>query len=534
MATKKIPTRPSVETWHVTKPAIESAGGVVSSQHRLASEAGAEILARGGNAIDAAIAASFVLATVEPWMSGLGGCGYMMVRQSGAPGAQMVDFGTIASAALDASHYPLTGSGGGDMFGWPAVLEDRNLKGYSSITLPTQVGGLTLAHERFGTTPWSELLAPAIASAEVGMTADWYSTIAIAAAAADLAKDKTAAAIYLPDCFPPAGQWSLPAPRIALGNLARTLHRLAEAGGDEFYRGEIAEKVLADLATGGCPITRDEFSNYRARVVDVDAHAYRTAQVFAAPGLTAGPTLISALDSMQAKPQPDGEPNAKSFHRLATGLTGAIAARLAGAGDDAAREVGDCTSHIGVVDGDGTAVALTQTLLSPFGAKTVLPETGILMNNGIMWFDPRPGRPNSIGPGKRPLSNMCPAIVETAGGLRAALGASGGRRILPAVLQVISFLIDHGMSVDEAIHQHRIDVVDTTRVAVDCRLSDDVFAALNTDFDASWAPHSVYPVLFACPNIAAWDSPGKRALGAAFVLSPRAAVASADGTENPV
>ena len=534
MTAKAIPPRPATETWRLTKPAIESTGGVIASQHRLASEAGAEILAGGGNAIDAAIAASFVLATVEPWMSGLGGGGYMMVRRSGAACAQMIDFGMVAPAHLDVSAYPLTGVAGGDMFGWPEVLEDRNLKGFFSIALPTQVGGLGLAHERFGTKPWAELVAPAIASAEAEMEADWYTTIAIAAAAADLAENQTAAAIYLPGGFPTAGQWSSPPPRIKLGNLAKTLHRLAEAGADDFYRGEIAEKIITDLSAGGCPLSLAEFRDYRAQLVDVAAHPYRTAQVFAAPGLTAGPTLKDTLDGLQTLPALDGAPGAGAFHRLASSLTAAIAVRLAGAGDDAGTEGGtepdSCTSHISVVDSQGTAVALTQTLLSPFGAKTVLPETGILMNNGMMWFDPRPGRPNSIGPGKRPLCNMCPAIVETADGLHVALGASGGRRIMPAVLQLISFLVDHGMSIDEAIHQPRIDVGGAAAVGIDSLLSDAVYAALAADFNVSWENHGVYPVLFACPNMVAWDSRRKRALGAAFVTSPRAVVAGPGAT----
>jgi gamma-glutamyltranspeptidase/glutathione hydrolase len=203
--------------------------------------------------------------------------------------------------------------------------------------------------------------------------------------------------------------------------------------------------------------------------------------------------------------------------------------RLADAGDDDGQvseiRADGCTSHISVVDSAGTAVALTQTLLSPFGSKIVLPQSGILMNNGIMWFDPRPGRPNSIGAGKRPLSNMCPTIVETSNGLRISLGASGGRRILPAVLQLICFLVDHGMSAEQAIHQPRIDVGSAEGVAVDCRLPDNVFAALNSNFNTSWAHHSVYPALFACPNMAVWDAVGKRAYGATYVPSPRAAVA---------
>ena len=531
-----IPPRPAGEAWHITKPAIENAGGLIASQHRLASEAGAEILARGGNAVDAAIAASFVLATVEPWMSGLGGGGYMAVLQSNAPRAQIVDFGMVAPASLDSAAYPLTGEAGGDMFSWPAVLDNRNLKGFLSIALPTQVAGLALALEKFGTRSWAELLTPAIASAEAGMEVDWYATIAIAAAAADLAQNQAAGEVYLPTGFPPAGQWSAPAPRIHLGNLAETLRRLGEAGADDFYSGEIARRIVADLSAGGCPVSVAELAAYRARIIDVEAYSYRGAHVFAPPGMTAGPTLKSALEALQSQPVPSGTPGAEAYHRFASCLTDATRARLDGAGDDGGQSgkirTESCTSHISVVDSAGTVVALTQTLLSPFGSKIILPQSGILMNNDIMWFDPRPGQPNSIGPGKRPLSNMCPAIVETPNGLRIALGASGGRRILPAVLQLICFLVDHGMSAEQALHQPRIDVGGAEGVAVDCRLPDDVFAALNTNFETSWARHGVYPALFACPNMAVWDAVRKRAYGAAYVPSPRAAVASVGELEN--
>ena len=124
------------------------------------------------------------------------------------------------------------------------------------------------------------------------------------------------------------------------------------------------------------------------------------------------------------------------------------------------------TTHLNVVDRHGNMVALTQTLLSVFGSKVVLPSTGILMNNGIMWFDPRPGSPNCLAPGKRPLTNMCPVIARRRGKPWFAIGASGGRKIFPAVLQIASFLIDHGMTLEDAFHQPRIDASEAEYVAL--------------------------------------------------------------------
>src|SRR5213082_1080306 len=116
-----------------------------------------------------------------------------------------------------------------------------------------------------------------------------------------------------------------------------------------------------------------------------------------------------------------------------------------------------CTTHFAVVDKDGNMAAVTQTLLSTFGSKFVTPQTGITMNNGIMWFDPTPGTPNSLAPGKRCLTNYTPVVAQASDGRRLALGASGGRRILPAVSQMLSFVMDFGMDLDAAIHQPRID-----------------------------------------------------------------------------
>ena len=142
-------------------------------------------------------------------------------------------------------------------------------------------------------------------------------------------------------------------------------------------------------------------------------------------------------------------------------------------------------------------MALTQTLLSTFGSKLLGPQTGLLLNNGVMWFDPRPGRANSLAPGRQPLSNMCPAI-GLAAGRRFALGASGGRRILPAVLQIASFLLDHGMSLEDAFHQPRLDVSGPDLVTADERLP---FAIEPPAGAASRRlPPQPSPLLFACPT----------------------------------
>ena len=145
--------------------------------------------------------------------------------------------------------------------------------------------------------------------------------------------------------------------------------------------------------------------------------------------------------------------------------------------------------------------AVTQTLLSTFGSKFVLPQTGIPMNNGIMWFDPTPGGPNSLAPGKRCLTNYTPVLAQAADGRRLALGASGGRRILPAVTQMLSFVIDYGMDLDQAIHQPRIDASEGAVVIGDVRLPIQAREALRARFDYEEARVQTYPMKFACPSV---------------------------------
>ena len=512
------------ERWLVRKPAVTSRRGVVATQHQAASEVGARVLADGGNAVDAAIAASVALAVVEPWMSGLGGGGFMLVRPAGEAEAHAISFGMVAPGALDPADYPLTGEAGADMFGWPAVLEDRNMCGPLAVAVPGHVAGLACAHERFGTWSWSDLVAPACALAERGMEVDWHATVAIAASAPELAQNAGCAATYMADGFPHAAPWTGDAPRVRLGRLAETLRRLAEAGPQDFYSGEIAQAISADMAALGGRLSAADLTGYEAQVEEAPATRYRDAQVRTAPGLTAGPTLVDVLNRLAGSLEPSEAPDGGTYAGYAEALQAAYAERLRGMGAGTEADRASCTSHLGAADRDGTVVTLTQTLLSPFGAKVMLPQTGILMNNGIMWFDPRPGGPNSIAPGKRPLSNMCPTIVEFDDGRRAALGASGGRRILPAVAQLLSFLTDFGMSLDDAVHCPRINVDGPDLVEADARLPAATLAQLEARFALAVRPHGVHPSAYACPNAVIWDPESGTVSGAAHVMSPNASV----------
>lgn len=516
----------AVETWVVRKPAVQAAGGLVASQHYRASDIGARVLADGGNAVDAAVAAGMAIGTVEPWMSGLGGGGFMLIYLAAQRRVHAIDFLMRAPQGLNPADYPLGEGTDADLFGWPAVHEGRNVTGPFSFSVPGFVAGLALALERFGSRTWADSLAPAIELARKGLAVDWYATLKIAAAAPALASFPDSARTYLPQGFVPAGQWGGPLPHIKLGNLDHTLERLARAGPGDFYRGEIASALVADASRAGSTLSSADLGEYRATVLSADVMTYRGARVHTAPGLTAGPTLRHALGMLEHRLAPGAAPDAQAYSAYTACFLDAYEQRLARMGERDEGGASSCTTHLSVVDRQGNMVALTQTLLSVFGSKVVLPQTGVLMNNGINWFDPRPGRLNSIGPGKRPLSNMCPTIVERGDGIRVALGASGGRRIMPAVCQLISFLLDFDMTIDQACHQPRIDVSGTPLVRVDERLAADIVAMLASEHELATALHGVYPALFACPNIVARDEARGVSTGGAYVMSPWAKVSA--------
>jgi gamma-glutamyltranspeptidase/glutathione hydrolase len=203
----------------------------------------------------------------------------------------------------------------------------------------------------------------------------------------------------------------------------------------------------------------------------------------------------------------------------------AYSERLAGLGDADPQAAETCTTHLTVCDQDGTMVAMTTTLLSSMGSRVVLPRSGILMNNGVMWFDPRPNQPNSIGGGKRPLTNMSPIILRTCDRPWFAAGASGGRRILAAVTQLLAFVTDFGMSLEEAAHHPRIDVSDPDHVSADQRLPRDVIDALASDGQTEMVEHAVMPINFACPNAIVSQQDGSR-VGISDVASPWSAALS--------
>jgi gamma-glutamyltranspeptidase/glutathione hydrolase len=485
----------------ITKPAVQSRHGIVAAQHRRAAEVGAAVLERGGDAVDAVVATSFALGVVEPWMSGVGGGGAMVLYRAGEKRYQVIDFGMRAPASLRTSDYPLSGEGvSSDLFPWARVQDDRNVHGPLAIAVPGVVDGMRVAHERYARLPWRELVEPAIALANEGLLIDWFAVENIASAASDLNRYVASRDAFLVSGLPPTPAWSARIDvRLPQQGLAQTLRRLADAGPRDFYEGELAHAIAREIRQAGGMLGAQDLASYAARAIEPLVIDYREARVVATPELTAGPTLAYALRLLSQRLTPGVEPDAQAYIAYAQCLQEAYMYRLARMGDvDRGRAPG-CTSHFCVVDGQGNIAAVTQTLLSIFGSRFTLPESGILMNNGIMWFDPEPGKPNSLSAGKRCLTNYCPVIGER-NDVRFGLGASGGRRILPAVMQLLSFLADYGHGLNEAFHLPRIDASEADLVIGDALLGEGVHEALSARFPYVRMRRQTLPFKFACPS----------------------------------
>jgi gamma-glutamyltranspeptidase / glutathione hydrolase len=495
----------------IRKPAVVSKGGIVAAQSRKAAEVGARVLAAGGDCVDAVIATTFALGVLEPWMSGVGGGGAMVLYRAREDRHEVIDYGMCAPTSLRPEAYPLTGdNAASDLFPWPRVKDDRNLHGPGSIAVPGVVAGMEEAHRRHARLPWRELLGPSVDLAGEGLLVDWWTTLMIASSAADLRRYPASAAAYLQDGLPPTAPWGIKSGvRLPQDRLKATLSYMGEEGPRDFYQGDLARSIAADVQAGGGALSVEDLASFRAHGREALTIPYRGGKVYATPELTCGPTLAHTLRLLQQNLQPaHGGPDAAAYTAYALALQSAYRERLQDMGDaDGRRALGAehlapaCTTHFSVVDREGNLAAVTQTLLSTFGSKYVLPQSGVTMNNGIMWFDPTPGGPNSLAPGKRCLTNYTPVLAQTADGRRLAVGASGGRRILPAVTQMLSFVMDYGMDLDAAIHQPRIDASEGAVVIGDVRLPMQAREQLRARFDYEEACVQTLPMKFACPSV---------------------------------
>ena len=466
--------------------ADEARHGMVVTAQREASEAGLAILKAGGNAVDAAVAVGFALAVVDPCCGNIGGGGFMLIRRPDG-NATFINFRETAPAAATADMYL-------DSAGKP--IREASLYGYRAVAVPGTVRGLDLALSRYGRLKRDVVMAPAIALARDGFVLAEPDAAIIARSATHLAADPEAARIFLhPDGTPyKAGE------RFIQPDLAATLGRIANEGPDGFYRGPVAAAINTSMAAHGGLITEADLAGYTAAELPPLTCRYRGYGIVSAPPPSSGGTtlceILNVLSGWEIDAAGFGSPRA--VHLSVEAMRHAFYDRNSKLGDPAfvANPLGKLlspehaaairavidpdkatpsaalgsltgngekpqTTHYSVVDGEGNAVSVTYTLNGNFGASVVAPGTGVLLNNEMDDFAVKPGAanqfglvqgdPNSIQPGKRPLSSMTPTIVEKDGRPVYVLGSPGGPRIITAVLETLMNLVDFGMAPDAAV-----------------------------------------------------------------------------------
>ncbi|MGF1527498.1 MAG: gamma-glutamyltransferase [Candidatus Competibacterales bacterium] len=486
------------EQWEIHKAARLARGGMVATQHVAAATAGAEALAAGGNAVDAAVVTALVASVVEPWMCGLGGNGYLLYCSADGQTVEVINFQGVVPAHIDLRAYPQV-AGPPSLMGFPPVAGRHNEVGYGAISVPGACAGLSMALERLGRFGFDRALTWAIDHARRGLVVDWHTTLQIALAFDDLAKDPGAAAQYLPQGHPPE-----PETRLENRALVATLETLADRGPEAFYRGKVAQQLVEDLAAGGSAIDGDDLAAYGPQVTTPLTGTYRGIGLWGGDATSGAQRLLEALAHCEDHFTPGQAPDAEAYTAYALGLQRAFIRHKQRMG--AVGSLG-CTSHISAVDGAGNMVALTFTLLNRFGSRVVLPRTGLVMNNALGYFDPRPGLPASLMGNKRiNASNMCPTIAVAQGRPWFALGASGANTIVPAVTQLAALLVDFGLDLEAAFHVPRLQVSDGEALVADARLPIEVMDALARHFTVSRAQAAVFPKPFACPS-GVWRDP---------------------------
>lgn len=489
-----------------------SARGMVASPQADATRAGVEVLRAGGNAIDAALAVSFALSVTDPHHSGIGGGGLMLVRLADG-----------RSFAIDARE-TAPGAATRDMFLAPGLPEHASRIGALSVATPGLVAGLELAHQRFATRPWAELLAPAIRLAEEGF---------------EIGPAHARAAGYwqargLAERFPETAAIQLPADgspirpgfRLVQRELAGTLRTLAEAGARAFYEGPLAKAMAGEVRARGGLLTELDLALYRPKLREPLRGSYRGLEVLAfPPPSSGGVALIEMLNVLEGFDlRALGAGSSASGHRIAEAMKLAFADRNAYLGDvdfadvplagliskeyaetlraridpprwrrapwtwcDAERAIrvtgpgepprGGGTTHFSIADAEGNLVAMTQTINLLFGSGITVPGTGIILNDEMDDFSIAPDTPNAFGlvdtrganaiaPGKRPLSSMSPTVLLREGRPYLVTGSPGGPRIISTTLLTILNVVDYGMDASEAVaaprihHQWLPDVLD--------------------------------------------------------------------------
>jgi gamma-glutamyltranspeptidase/glutathione hydrolase len=481
-------------------PSAVSSRGMVATDAPLATRVGSDVLSSGGNAVDAAVAVAFALAVVYPRAGNIGGGGFAIVRTAEGQSAAL-DFRERAPLAATRDMY-LDEQG---------EMTDRSTTGHLAVGVPGSVAGLWDLHKRYGSMDWNDLLAPAIRLAREGFVADSSFAASVAGDADRLSRFPASAALFLPNGKPvkEGSFWRNP-------DLAETLRRIAEDGPSGFYQDKTADLIVAEMKAGGGLITYEDLRSYEAKWREPLEFSYRGCQVFSMPPPSSGGLTLALISGILEGYDLAGLGwhSPAALHFTVEAMRRAFAYRNRYLGDPdfvsiptemfvsrdyAARQRADIspdhatpsseislgqgsddsedknTTHFSVVDGMGNAVALTTTINLSNGSAVTVTGAGFLLNNEMDDFTTKPGAPNAFGlvqseanaiaPGKRMLSSMTPTIVLRDGEVVLITGASGGPRIITAVFQVISNVVDYDFGISAALsaprvhHQHLPDRV---------------------------------------------------------------------------
>ncbi|MFN9120034.1 MAG: gamma-glutamyltransferase [Gemmatimonas sp.] len=469
--------------------AVESANGMVVSASAIASQVGRDVLANGGNAIDAAIATGFALAVTYPTAGNIGGGGFMVIRFPDGR-ATTIDFREKAPARARPDMFT-------DSTGTYSARIHHN--SHVAVGVPGTVAGFDLAHRKYGKVSWAKLVDPSARLADTGFVVPTGLAASLAAVRNRLANDSGSLAAYYRD-----GQPYAAGDRLALRDLARTLGRIRDQRRDGFYKGETARLIEAEMQRHGGLITRQDLARYEAKERAPVRGTFNGYDVISMPPPSSGGVaLIEMLNLLEGYDlKAIGHNSAPYVHLLAESMRRAFRDRALYIGDpdftkppvarltskpyaDSVRRTidlskaspsspadvaegyeSDETTHYSVVDKDGMAVSVTYTLEAGYGLGAVVDGAGFLLNNEMGDFNGKPGLTDSTGligtapnvarPGKRMLSSMTPTIVAKDGKLVAVVGSPGGRTIINTVLQVVLNLTAFGMPVQDAVNAPRL------------------------------------------------------------------------------
>ena len=480
----------SSAVWAVTRQPVTAENAMVVTSQHIASEVGVQILQQGGNAVDAAVAVGYALAVTNPCCGNIGGGGFATLHL--ADGRDLfINFREKAPlAATEAMYLDAKGE----------VVPDLSLKGYLAIGVPGSVLGLDTMLQKFGTIPRAAVMAPAIKLADEGFILNQGDADILAASTKHFVDQPNVAATFLNAGKPwEAGEV------FVQKNLAATLKLIADKGPDAFYKGPIADAIVAASSANGGVLAKKDFADYTVTEAAPVKCNYRGYELISSPPPSSGGTAVcEILNIVEGYPMAElGFHSAASVHvmteamrhtfvdrnfqlgdpafvknplerLLSESYAGEIRAKIDATKASNSKDVqpgiapheGTETTHYSIVDASGNAVAVTYTINALFGAKVIAGDTGFFLNDEMDDFTVKPGvanmfglvqgKTNVIAPGKRPLSSMSPTIVTKDGKTFMVLGSPGGSRIISIVVEVIQNVVDHGMNIQEAVDAPRI------------------------------------------------------------------------------